>query len=131
MESSNRRIEVSTEVRNKIIKTFGVTGKTVSNALNYTGERGQTDLAKRIRIMALENGGRHMASWPECETIHDANGMMRQIFDNGATIEVDKQTGDAQWFHHPPTVCYAGIGSIILTIKERRQIWSTTAMRFA
>ena len=29
METSNRRIKVSTEVRNKIIKTFGVTGKTV------------------------------------------------------------------------------------------------------
>ena len=98
METSNRRIEVSTEVRNKIIKTFGVTGKTVSNALNYTGERGQTDLAKRIRIMALENGGRHMVSWPECETIHDANGFMHQIFDNGSKIEVDKQTGDARWF---------------------------------
>lgn len=99
METSNRRIEVSTEVRNNIIKTFGVTGRTVNNALNYNGgSRSQTDLAKRIRIMALENGGRHMAIWPECETIHDANGMMRQIFDNGATIEVDKQTGDAQWF---------------------------------
>lgn len=98
METNNRRIEVSTEVRKKIIKTFGVTGKTVSNALNYTGERGQTDLAKRIRIMALENGGRHTVTWPECETIHDAFGVMRQIFDNGATIEVDKNTGDAKWF---------------------------------
>ena len=100
METSNRRIEVSTEVRNKIIKTFGVTGKTVGNALNYTGERGQTDLAKRIRIMALENGGRHMVSWPECETIHDARGMMRQVFENGSKIEVDKRTGDACWFDH-------------------------------
>lgn len=98
MESDNRRIEVSTEVRNKIIKTFGVTGKTVSNALNYTGERGQTDLAKRIRIMALENGGRHMVSWPECETIHDASGMMHQTFENGSKIEVDKRTGYACWF---------------------------------
>lgn len=94
----NRRIEVTTEVRRKIEKTFGVTRKTVANALNYTGDRGQTDLAKRIRVMALENGGRHMVSWPECETIHDALGMMRQIFDNGSKIEVDKRTGDACWF---------------------------------
>jgi len=94
----NRRIEVTTEVRRKIEKTFGVTRKTVANALNYTGDRGQTDLAKRIRVMALENGGRHMVSWPECETIHDASGMMRQIFDNGSKIEVDKHTGDACWF---------------------------------
>lgn len=99
METSNRRIEVSTEVRNKIIKTFGVTGRTVNNALNYNGgSRSQTDLAKRIRIMALENGGRHMVSWPECETIHDALGMMTQTFDNGSKIEVNKNTGDACWF---------------------------------
>lgn len=95
---SNRRIEVTTDVRNKIERVFGVTRKTVGNALAYRGERGQTDLAKRIRIMALENGGRHMVSWPECETIHDASGMMSQVFDNGAKIEVDKHTGDACWF---------------------------------
>ena len=94
----NRRIEVTTEVRRKIEKTFGVTRKTVANALNYTGDRGQTDLAKRIRVMALENGGRHMVSWPECETIHDALGIMTQTFDNGSRIEVDKHTGDACWF---------------------------------
>ena len=94
----NRRIEVTTEVRRKIEKTFGVTRKTVANALNYTGDRGQTDLAKRIRVMALENGGRHMVSWPECETIHDALGMMTQTFDNGSKIEVNKNTGDACWF---------------------------------
>lgn len=94
----NRRIEVPVEVRSKIMKAFGVTRQTVGNALNYRGERGQSDLAKRIRIMALQNGGRHMASWPECETIHDAFGMMRQVFDNGSKIEVDKSTGDACWF---------------------------------
>lgn len=98
MVTNNRRIEVSTEVRNKIIKAFGVTGRTVSNALNYAGDRGQTVLAKRIRVMALENGGRHTVTWPECETIHDACGIMHQTFDNGCTIEVDKNTGDAKWF---------------------------------
>lgn len=97
---NNRRIEVSSEVRSKIMKTFGVTRQTVGNALNYRGERGQSDLAKRIRIMALENGGRHMVSWPECETIHDSSGMMRQVFENGSKIEVDKRTGYACWFDH-------------------------------
>lgn len=92
----NRRIEVTTEVRRKIEKTFGVTRKTVANALNYTGDRGQTDLAKRIRVMALENGGRHMVSWPECETIHDeGTGEMIQTFDNGARLVINKKTGYA------------------------------------
>lgn len=98
MVTNNRRIEVSTEVRKKLIKTFGVTERTVCNALGYSGTRGQTDLAKRIRVMALMNGGRHTVTWPECETIHDANGIMRQTFENGCVIEVDKRTGDAKWF---------------------------------
>lgn len=98
MESNNRRIEVTGEVRSKIMRTFGVSRQTVGNALTYRGERGQSDLAKRIRVMALENGGRHMVSWPECETIHDADGMMHQTFDNGSKIEVNKNTGDACWF---------------------------------
>lgn len=88
-------IEVAQEVREKIIKVFGVTGKTVSNALNYSGgTRSESDLAKRIRRMAMQNGGRRMVYWPECETIHDeANGMMVQTFDNGAKLVFDKKTG--------------------------------------
>lgn len=90
------KIEVSQEVRNKIMKAFGVTSKSVSNALNYTGERGQTDLAKRIRRMAMNNGGRRMAYWPECETIHDeGTGEMVQTFRNGAKLVIRKDTGDA------------------------------------
>lgn len=91
-------IEVAQEVREKIIKVFGVTGKTVSNALNYSGgTRSESDLAKRIRKMAMQNGGRRMVYWPECETIHDeANGMMVQTFDNGAVLTIDKHTGNAK-----------------------------------
>lgn len=93
------KIEVSQEVRKKIMKAFGVSNQTVVNALNYSGgARSQSDMAKRIRRMAMENGGRRMAYYPECETIHDENGIMRQVFDNGSTIEVDKHTGDARWF---------------------------------
>lgn len=85
-------------MREKIIKVFGVTGKTVSNALNYSGgTRSESDLAKRIRKMAMQNGGRRMVYWPECETIHDeANGMMVQTFDNGAVLTIDKHTGNAK-----------------------------------
>ena len=87
------------DVRRKIIKVFKVTGKTVYNALSYKGGvRSNSDLAKRIRIMALENGGVPCVTYPECETIHDARGIMRQTFNNGCWLEVDKHTGDAQWF---------------------------------
>lgn len=95
-------IEVAQEVREKIIKVFGVTGKTVSNALNYSGgTRSESDLAKRIRKMAMQNGGRRMAYWPECETIHDeGTGEMVQVFDNGARLSINKQTGDAVVYYN-------------------------------
>ena len=94
----NVRIEVSTEVRKKLEKIFGVTGKTVSNALNYAGERGETELAKKIRRAAMENGGRRMAYLPAFETAHTHNGIMTQTFDNGAKLVADMHTGNVEVF---------------------------------
>lgn len=91
------KIEVSREVRAKIAKTFDVSDVMVSYALTYNKSRGNSDLAKKIRKMAMENGGRRMAYWPECETLHnEANGTMIQIFGNGAVLTIDKHTGDAR-----------------------------------
>lgn len=94
----NVRIEVSTEVRKKLEKIFGVTGKTVSNALNYAGERGETELAKKIRRAAMENGGRRMVYLPAFETAHTHNGIMTQTFDNGAKLVADMHTGNVEVF---------------------------------
>lgn len=92
------KIEVTKAVRELIMKAFCVSNQTVTNALNYSGgTRSESDLAKRIRKMAMQNGGRRMAYWPECETIHDeANGMMVQTFANGAVLTIDKHTGNAK-----------------------------------
>lgn len=76
-----------------MVKAFGVTGKTVQNAVRFDAERGDTDLAKKIRKVALERGGIVMAVAPEVETLHDADGYMRQYFPNGALIEVKKDNG--------------------------------------
>ena len=88
-----RKIEVGTEIRRKICKMFGVTSKTVSNALTYAGTRGESDTAKRIRKVALENGGRRMVYCPECETLFDSEGNLRQTFPNGAVLLLDKRSG--------------------------------------
>ena len=93
----DKMIKVSADVRSKIMKAFGVTSKTVYNALSYNLERGNTDLAKKIRVMALENGGVPTVSLPECETIHDEkNGLMVQTFQNGAVLTIDKSNGNAE-----------------------------------
>ena len=88
------KIELSQEARKKIMKAFGVGYQTVTNALNFSGDgRGQTELARKIRKAAMENGGKRMAYFPAFETAHTHNGIMRQEFDNGATLEADMHTG--------------------------------------
>ena len=76
--------------REFLIKAFGVTGKTVQNALRFDGERGNTDLAKRIRKAAMDRGGIVMVEIPEVETLHDSDGYMRQYFPNGVLVEFSK-----------------------------------------
>ena len=87
------KIEVSQEVREKIKKTLGVSNVMVSYALNYDEQKGHSALAKRIRKMAIINGGRRMAYLPAFETAFCHNGIMTQEFDNGATLTADMQTG--------------------------------------
>ena len=92
------KIDVSQEVREKIAKTFGVSKVLVSYALNYNEQRGQSELAKKIRKMAMENGGKRMAYLPAFETAHTHNGIMEQTFDNGAKLVADMHTGAVDVF---------------------------------
>lgn len=88
-----RMIQITNENRAFLLKTFGVTREMIRYALVFDQKHGRSDLAKRIRKTALEHGGVVVNVVPECETIHDANGMMRQRFENGITLEVNKNTG--------------------------------------
>ena len=87
-----RQIEVSKEVRENIEKVFNCTRISVWRALSFESESEQS---KRIRVYAIKNGGVTLVTAPECETIHDANGFMSQWFNNGALIEIDKNSGHA------------------------------------
>lgn len=89
-----KRIDTTREMRQKAMKVFHVTEQTVFNAICFDSKRGDTDKAKRIRSYILQNGGIVMVELPEVETIHDAEGMMRQYFPNGGMVEVNKMTGD-------------------------------------
>lgn len=89
-----KRIDTTKEMRQKAMKVFHVTEQTVFNAICFDSKRGDTDKAKRIRSYILQNGGVVMVELPEVETIHDAEGMMRQYFPNGGMVEVNKMTGD-------------------------------------
>ncbi len=89
-----REIEVTDENREFLRNLFGVTDRTMRNALKLDGQ--DTDVRQRIRKAALERGGEIMVTLPEFETIHDADGMMIQTFQNGARLEINKRTGETR-----------------------------------
>lgn len=86
-------ISVTRDQRDFLCKAFGVTKVMVSYALNYHPTQGQSELAKKIRNLALQRGGFVMCCAPESEVIHESDGMMKQYFENGWMWEADKRTG--------------------------------------
>ena len=86
-------ISVTKEQREFLCKAFGVTKQMVSYALNYNPTWGQSELAKKLRALAVRRGGCVMVCAPESAVVHDADGMMRKHFENGMMWEGDKRTG--------------------------------------
>lgn len=80
-------IHIKKEDREFIMKAFGVTERTVYNAIRFDEKRGNTELAKRIRKLAMERGGIVMTVIPDVETLFDADRYMRQYLPNGVLLE--------------------------------------------
>ena len=81
--------------RDYLCKLFRVTPQMVWKALSFESD---TDLAKKIRKAALERGGQHVIELPIFETIHDADGYMRQRFPNGVELVAHKASGTVEVF---------------------------------
>lgn len=90
MKNVRKQIEVTKETREKLGKMFNTSRMNVWRALSFECD---SPLCQRIRVAAMKNGGIVMVLAPEVETIHDANGYMRQWFGNGAMLEADKNSG--------------------------------------
>lgn len=91
-----RAIDVSTEVREGIRKTFKVSDQAIWLALTFDPKRGMSDKAKRIRQYAKINGGVETVVAEKDDTLlFDHEGSFRQYFSNGAVLEFDKKTGNA------------------------------------
>ena len=71
-------IHIQKADREFIAKTFKVSKRTVYNAIHFEDMDEGSELAKKIRKLALERGGIVMGEAPELETLHDADGYMRQ-----------------------------------------------------
>lgn len=95
MKKTSKYIDVTKENREFIAKAFGITERMVVVSLEFKRD---SPLAKKIRTLAIQRGGITMNSLPEMETIHDADGYMRQRFPNGAMLECNKETSQVELF---------------------------------
>lgn len=98
-------------LRGKLMKIFNVGDRAVRNALDWSSE---SELAKKIRFTALKNGGVMIAPVKDnaiindfiAATFHDSDDdrMMRQYMENGAVIELSKETGIGNVYWHGESV---------------------------
>ena len=86
-------ITVTRSQREFLAKAFGVTKEMVSYALNFHPVKGQSDLAKKIRSLAVQRGGFELVTAPASEVVHDADGVFKKYFENGWMWEADKNSG--------------------------------------
>ena len=93
MKNVKTYIHIKKEDRDFIAKAFGVGNKTIRNALHYDDERGGSELARRIRRLALERGGIKMVEAPESEVLFDSDGYMRQYMQGGVLLEFNLEEG--------------------------------------
>lgn len=104
-------IAADSVLRGKLMKIFNVGDRAVRNALDWTSE---SELAKKIRFTALKNGGVMIAPVKDnavindfiAATFHDSDDdrMMRQYMENGAVIELSKETGIGNVYWHGESV---------------------------
>ena len=67
-----RYIHIKKEDRDFLMEAFGITRRCVFNAINFDSKRGNTELAERIRKVAIDRGGTIMVEAPEGEVFHDS-----------------------------------------------------------
>ena len=97
-------IHIQKADREFIAKALGITERSVFNAIRFDEKRGETELARRVRRLALERVGVTMVVAPEVETFHDRDQVMRQYFPNGALLELDRKDGRGYVIFHGDTV---------------------------
>nr|DAL70323.1 MAG TPA: hypothetical protein [Caudoviricetes sp.] len=92
-------IHIKKEDREFIMKALGVTQRSVFSAIHFEERRGNTELARKIRKLAMDRGGIVMVELPEIETLHDADGYMRQYLPNDTLLEFSREDGGCDVFH--------------------------------
>lgn len=89
-------IEVSEDLRTKLMKIFNCSKMTIWRALFYKQDNGNNP---KIRHYALNNGGVLMVKAPACETIHTHDHRMIQTFPNEVILNIHMPTGECKVTH--------------------------------
>lgn len=92
-------IHASKEQKEKYMKIFHCGDRTVRNALAFDGGKGDSDLCRKIRFRALQDGCHTYIVVKEFECFHDTDNIMYQLFPNGAQMELDKNTGIGEVYY--------------------------------
>ena len=99
-------IKISGKEKEWIGTALNVSPSMVDFALHFDAKRGNGDLAKRIRKLALHRGGVLMNELPAFETIHNTTtGEMVQPFENGAKLVMVWATGSLKIFNNKGELC--------------------------
>lgn len=77
-------IHLKKEDREFIAKAFGITPRMVFSAVHFESD---SELARKVRKLAMERGGIVMVEAQEAETLFDADGYMRQYLPGGVLLE--------------------------------------------
>ena len=70
--------------RDFLAKAFGITPRMVFSAVHFESD---SELARKVRKLAMDRGGIVMVEAPEAETLFDADGYMRQYLPGGVLLE--------------------------------------------
>lgn len=93
---ARRYIDIPKQVRRDIQEKFGVSQSAISMALSYQRNKGVSEEIQHYALNHPESEKMHYI--PECETIHDKDGILRQTFRNGWVLIGDKNTGVVEVF---------------------------------
>lgn len=118
------KIVISKELRVELQELFGVVDDTIGRALNY---KTHTDLAKKIRTVALQKGSRSTKA--DMVTIFESNGDMVQTWGDKARLVANMTTGDVKVFVNGQLDRQYKDMSITDLMKEQRRIGLLVASR--
>lgn len=93
-------IHIQKADREFIAKLFGITERTIFNAIHFEDMSEGNELAKKIRKVALERGGIVMVEAPETEVLHDADGYMCYYISGGILLEFSKKEPVCDVYKH-------------------------------